>query len=74
MSSILISRFRAADLPSAGAILWRFTHHHPAISFYRVTGGIVEGADNLCFVYPSPDTTKSSDARLSKKRKVADSF
>jgi aminoglycoside 3-N-acetyltransferase I len=28
-----------------------------AVSFYGATGGIVEGGDSLCFVYPSHDAT-----------------
>jgi aminoglycoside 3-N-acetyltransferase I len=29
-----------------------------AVSFYGATGGIVEGEDSLCFVYPSHDAPK----------------
>lgn len=32
-----------------------------AVSFYRATGGIVEGGDSLCFVYHFDDTLASLD-------------
>jgi ribosomal protein S18 acetylase RimI-like enzyme len=38
-----------------------------AVSFYRATGGIVEGGDSLCFVYPSHDAPGLVSTRWSSK-------